>query len=260
VIWFDSLATTKRPLLVACGQCSPDLHRLDVAIFVTRGDLPAFPDGKRPARSDAGIVPGVVIVIECASGKRMRRLKTPGGNIAPYLRLTSSSRIWQRTTLRRAAMDLSNDYSRPNLNAEKERLVRLIVSFEELQRFAGPAISHAPNSGNRRGGKFMGLEERREVSEGMNKYWATRLKPEPTTPPASPPPEPSPSFLPELDGTATARASPGNQPDLEVRMHVVLPQTSDHVSSTFSVRLREPAIHQWVRRFRFRGDRSVPGT
>jgi hypothetical protein len=60
-----------------------------------------------------------------------------------------------------------------DLYAEKEKLERVIASLEELQKTAdatAPA-SHAPN---RRGRKSMGSGERKEVSERMKKYWASR--------------------------------------------------------------------------------------
>ncbi len=59
------------------------------------------------------------------------------------------------------------------LYAEKEKLERVIASLEELQRTAAgvPAI---PKPGKRRGRKSMTAKERREVSERMKKYWASR--------------------------------------------------------------------------------------
>jgi hypothetical protein len=59
------------------------------------------------------------------------------------------------------------------LYAEKEKLERVIASLEELQRAAG-ADPVLPKSGNRRGRKSMNAKERREVSERMKKYWASR--------------------------------------------------------------------------------------
>jgi hypothetical protein len=61
-----------------------------------------------------------------------------------------------------------------NLNAEKEKLERVIASLEELQRFAGGALPPAPGSGKRRGRGSMSPEERQKVSERMKKYWASR--------------------------------------------------------------------------------------
>ncbi len=60
-----------------------------------------------------------------------------------------------------------------DLYAEKEKLERVIASLEDLQRNAAgaPAISKTPS---RRGRKSMGSKERREVSERMKKYWASR--------------------------------------------------------------------------------------
>ncbi len=59
------------------------------------------------------------------------------------------------------------------LYAEKEKLERVIASLEELQRTAGgvPVLS---KGGKRRGRKSMSSKERREVSERMKKYWASR--------------------------------------------------------------------------------------
>ncbi len=59
------------------------------------------------------------------------------------------------------------------LYAEKEKLERVIASLEELQRTAGgvPVVS---KGGKRRGRKSMSSKERREVSERMKKYWASR--------------------------------------------------------------------------------------
>jgi hypothetical protein len=61
-----------------------------------------------------------------------------------------------------------------DLNAEKEKLERVIASVEELQRFSDLAVPPAPGSGERRGRKSMRPEERQEVSERMKKYWASR--------------------------------------------------------------------------------------
>jgi hypothetical protein len=61
-----------------------------------------------------------------------------------------------------------------DLNAEKEKLERVIASLEELQRSAGLGIPPAPDSGSRRGRKSMGPEERQEVSKRMKKYWGSR--------------------------------------------------------------------------------------
>ena len=53
------------------------------------------------------------------------------------------------------------------LRREKEKLVRVIASLEELQSGATIAVP-------RRGRKSMSAEERREVSARMTKYWASR--------------------------------------------------------------------------------------
>jgi len=62
-------------------------------------------------------------------------------------------------------MDLTRTIT--ELRSEKEKLVRVIASLEELQN--GVTIA-AP----RRGRKSMSLEERREVSARMKKYWAAK--------------------------------------------------------------------------------------
>lgn len=61
------------------------------------------------------------------------------------------------------------------LYAEKEKLERVIASLEELQRSASE-LPKLPVMGGRRGRKNMSARERREVSERMKKYWATRRK------------------------------------------------------------------------------------
>ena len=60
-----------------------------------------------------------------------------------------------------------------DLYAEKEKLERVIGSLEELQRSAGPLPTIAKTV-KRRGRKSMSSKERREVSERMKKYWASR--------------------------------------------------------------------------------------
>jgi len=56
-----------------------------------------------------------------------------------------------------------------DLNAEKEKLERVIASIEELQRATGGAVPPAPGGGKRRGRKSMAAGERLEVSERMKK-------------------------------------------------------------------------------------------
>ena len=58
------------------------------------------------------------------------------------------------------------------LHAEREALDRAISSLEELQRGDGGLL--LPHSRSRRGRKFMGPQEREEVSARMKKYWAAR--------------------------------------------------------------------------------------
>jgi hypothetical protein len=59
-----------------------------------------------------------------------------------------------------------------DLYAEKERIERVIVSLEALQDGSHVAADQVKKS--RRGRKSMGVEERREVSERMRKYWENR--------------------------------------------------------------------------------------
>jgi hypothetical protein len=61
------------------------------------------------------------------------------------------------------------------LYAEKEKLERVILSLEELQRTA-TGVAIASPVGKRRGRKSMNAKERAEVSERMKKYWASRRK------------------------------------------------------------------------------------
>jgi hypothetical protein len=60
-----------------------------------------------------------------------------------------------------------------DLYAEKEKLERVISSLEELQLNAG-AVDVLPKPVQRRGRKSMNAQERQEVSERMQKYWAGR--------------------------------------------------------------------------------------
>jgi hypothetical protein len=69
-------------------------------------------------------------------------------------------------------MDLSKLIQ--DLNAEKEKLERVIASLEELQRAAGLPVPPTPGSGKRLGRKSMGPEERQKVSERIKKYWASQ--------------------------------------------------------------------------------------
>jgi hypothetical protein len=61
------------------------------------------------------------------------------------------------------------------LYEEKDRLERVIASLEELQRTAAVVAPPRPAAG-RRGRKSMSAAERREVSERMKNYWASRRK------------------------------------------------------------------------------------
>jgi hypothetical protein len=58
-------------------------------------------------------------------------------------------------------MDLSRLIQ--DLNAEKEKLERVIASLEELQRAAGLALPPAPGSGKRLRRKSLGPEERPKI-------------------------------------------------------------------------------------------------
>lgn len=60
-----------------------------------------------------------------------------------------------------------------DLYKEKEKLERVIASLEELQR-AGGSVPEIPKTAKRRGRKSMSSTERKEVSERMRKYWASR--------------------------------------------------------------------------------------
>jgi len=63
-------------------------------------------------------------------------------------------------------MDLTKTIE--NLHRQKEKLERVIASLEELH-----AAGDAPVK-RRRGRRSMSLEERREVSTRMKKYWEGR--------------------------------------------------------------------------------------
>ena len=62
-----------------------------------------------------------------------------------------------------------------DLHIEKEKLERVIAALEELQRDDSSSVHLG---GKRRGRKSMNAEERREVSQRMKKYWASRRKPQ----------------------------------------------------------------------------------
>jgi hypothetical protein len=68
-------------------------------------------------------------------------------------------------------MDISKTIQ--ELYSEKEKVERAIASLEELQRvgWARPAVNLACK---RRGRKSMDAQERRQVSERMKKYGASR--------------------------------------------------------------------------------------
>jgi hypothetical protein len=60
------------------------------------------------------------------------------------------------------------------LYEEKRRLDQVIASLEALQEVDG--TSETPAAPKRRGRKSMSPEEKKEVSERMKGYWATRKK------------------------------------------------------------------------------------
>jgi hypothetical protein len=62
-------------------------------------------------------------------------------------------------------MDLTKTIEK--LRREKAKLERVISSLEELRSTVAKALRQQ----KRRGKKSMSLEERREVSERMKKYW-----------------------------------------------------------------------------------------
>jgi hypothetical protein len=66
------------------------------------------------------------------------------------------------------------------LNAQKEKLERVIASLEELQRSGAPGADVAPCAAKHPGRKSMSSAEREEVSKRMKKYWASRRKHENT--------------------------------------------------------------------------------
>lgn len=59
-----------------------------------------------------------------------------------------------------------------DLCAERDKLDAIIVSLEQLER-QSPQLPRALKQ-KRRGRKYMNAEARKEVSERMKKYWATR--------------------------------------------------------------------------------------
>ena len=74
-----------------------------------------------------------------------------------------------------AAMDLGEAIRQ--LALEKERIERAIAELEELKKTGGAAGGGLVKK--RRGRKSMGLEERRQVSKRMSKYWANRRQHQP---------------------------------------------------------------------------------
>jgi hypothetical protein len=68
-------------------------------------------------------------------------------------------------------MDLYKTIS--ELRARRDQLERIIAQLEELR--SGESNSGS-RSAKRRGRKFMGPDERAEVSRRMKQYWANRAK------------------------------------------------------------------------------------
>jgi hypothetical protein len=64
-------------------------------------------------------------------------------------------------------------YAIQQLQAQKQRIQRAIALREELHRNQGSSSAAALK---RRGRKSMGSEERREMSERMKRYWASRRR------------------------------------------------------------------------------------
>jgi hypothetical protein len=59
------------------------------------------------------------------------------------------------------------------LRARRDQLEQIIVQLEELRSSDSGA---GPRGTKRRGRKFMGPDERAEVSRRMKQYWANRAK------------------------------------------------------------------------------------
>jgi hypothetical protein len=62
------------------------------------------------------------------------------------------------------------------LKIELERVAAAIVQLEQLQNANGNGSGTMTNPKSKRGRKSMDSEERRQVSERMKKYWASRPK------------------------------------------------------------------------------------
>ncbi len=64
----------------------------------------------------------------------------------------------------------------PPIRYLREQHAKLVAAIERLEELAGSTNGSAPAPRSRRGRKSMGAAERREVSERMKKYWASRRK------------------------------------------------------------------------------------
>ncbi len=60
------------------------------------------------------------------------------------------------------------------LRAQREKLVQTIAQMEAFVHANGSSLPSVP--AKRRGRKFMGSEERQEVSKRMHRYWESRRK------------------------------------------------------------------------------------
>jgi hypothetical protein len=69
--------------------------------------------------------------------------------------------------------DKTLDYEKiiQGLKAERDQVVRVIAELEKIER---AAQAKSPETRKGRGRKVMGAPERREVSERMKRYWASR--------------------------------------------------------------------------------------
>ena len=61
-----------------------------------------------------------------------------------------------------------------SLKSERQKVERAIASLEELLHSEQPAVDGEEPPKRSRGRRSMGAEERRQVSERMKKYWASR--------------------------------------------------------------------------------------
>lgn len=62
------------------------------------------------------------------------------------------------------------------LKGLRQQLAAVDAAIEKLEGLQGTTANRAPAHRSNRGRKFMGAAERREVSERMKQYWASRRK------------------------------------------------------------------------------------